>query len=392
METKLIPVVFGLVCIAFSPLVGQAAQLCTNNNDCSGSDACIGGACVPPVPDPFAYPTEAMTRWSSYVWAVQFPSLFEPVPEECCFDYTGDGNPDDAFGAILGSMVPLAVFSVDPGVMVEQVLENGTLVKVFDWRELAPDLVSGDVQLSVFDGEWTDSTIHGDRIVGNGRVAFRRESFGPYGAFDQLNAGTVTAGLVEVTGNQFTLTLPWMTGGLVTVHLQEPRLEAPVTYGESLLDGCLGLCTLDEDRGGGHTPQIVGGAKLGGIVTADEMLTHMDTLYRQCGCAGVDPTMPVLVWQENTGTSSFEISCTSNTGDPSSCDPADPCADLDMTCSFIPLIGNTLDVDLDGTGIPDGWSIGLRLGFSGTTLDPIQVLFQNGFESGDTDAWSSSVP
>ena len=165
------------------------------------------------------------------------------------------------------------------------------------------------VQLSVFDGEWTDSTIHEERIVGLGRVAFRLFSFGPYGALDQLNAGTVTSGLVEVTGNQLTLTLPWLTAGLVSVHLQEPRLEAPVTYGESLPDACLGLCTLDEDRGGGHTPQIVGGARLGGIITADEMLTHTDTFYRQCACAGVDPKMPVFVWQENTDMGSFEISC-----------------------------------------------------------------------------------
>jgi hypothetical protein len=59
---------------------------------------------------------------------------------------------------------------------------------------------------------------------------------------------------------------------------------------------------------------------------------------------------------------------------------------------FLPLISNTLDVDLDKNGIPDGWSIGLRLGFSGTTLDPLQVLFADGFESGNTSAWSSSVP
>jgi hypothetical protein len=392
MDTKVCPVVLALVCIAVAPLVGQAADLCTNNNQCSGSDACIGGACAPPVPDHFAYATTAMTRWSSYVWAVQFPALFEPVAERCCFDYTGDGVADDAFGAILGLMGPLGVFDVDPDVMVEQVLENGTLVKVFDWRELAPDLVSGDVQLSVFDGEWTDPTTHADRIVGQGHVAFRRSSFGPYGALDQLNAGTVTAGLVDVTGNQFTLMLPWITGELVLVHLQEPRLEAPAAYGQSLQDGCLGLCTVDEDRGEEHIPRIVVGAKLGGIVAADEMLTHMDAFYRQCACAGVDPTSPVFVWQENTDTGVFEISCTANTGDPLSCDSADPCANLTMMCSVIPIFGNTLDVDQDGNNVPDGWSIGLRLGFSGTTLDPIPVLFYDYFESGDTTKWSSSVP
>jgi hypothetical protein len=55
-----------------------------------------------------------------------------------------DGILDDAFGAILGLMGSLPAAGAEPDVLVEQVLENGTLVKVFDWRELAPDLVSGD--------------------------------------------------------------------------------------------------------------------------------------------------------------------------------------------------------------------------------------------------------
>jgi hypothetical protein len=343
------------------------------------------------VPDPFAYATTAMTRWSSYVWAVQLPALFEPTAERCCFDYTGDGLADDAFGAILGLMDPLAVFDDPPDVMVAQILQDGTLVKVFDWRELAPDLVSGDVQLSVFDGEWTDLTTHADRIVGQGHVAFLRSSFGPYGALDQLNEGTVTTGLADVTGNQLTLPLPWITGELVTVHLQDPRLEATVAYGTPP-HSCLGLCSVNDDRGEEHMPQIVGGALLGGVITADEMLTHTDAYYRQCTCAGVDPSSPVFVWQENEGTSQFEISCTSNTGDPSGCDASDPCADLGTTCSYIPIFGNTLDVDQNNNNINDGWSIGLRLGFSGTTLDPIPVLFYDYFESGDTSKWSSSVP
>jgi hypothetical protein len=388
MEPKLILCIFALACIALSPLVLDAAELCDSNVDCTSPDECIGGACVPPVPDPDAYVTEAMTRWSSYVWAVQFPSLFEPTPELCCFDYNGDGVADDAFGGILELMI---VLGGDPVGSVDSALENGELVKVFDWRELAQDLASGDVQLSVFDGLWTDSTIHADRILGLGHTAFRRSSFGPFGALDQLNAGAVTSGLVEVTGNQFTLTLPTFFVGdeLATVHLLDPRLEATVIFGEPLQDSGLGLCSVDEDRGPSHTPQIVGGGKLGGVITADEILTHMDAFYRQCACAGIDPDLPVLEWQENGTTQMFEISCTSNTGDPSLCDPDDPCSNLDTTCGFIGILSNTLDVDLDGTGINESWSIGLRLGFAGTTLDPTPELFADGFESGDTGAWSN---
>ncbi len=392
MKSSLIPIVSSLLCILWSPPAAGAADLCEDNDDCTSPDECIGGACVPPVPDPDAYITEAMSRWSSYAWAVQLPSLFEPDSERCCFDYTGDGVADDGFGLLVSSMVPL--LNTDPQALVNTALVDGELVKVFDWRELAPDLVSGDVQLSIFDGQWTDPAIHSYRILGLGHTAFRRTSFGPFGALDQLNDGGLNSGLVEVTGNQVTLMLPWFFVGdeLATLHLLEARMEAPVSYGEPLRDSCLGLCSVDEDRGAGHTPQIVGGGKLGGVITADEILTYMDNFYRQCACAGVDPGSPVLEWEENGTTMMFESSCSANTGNPSLCDPDDPCSDLTTVCGLlINVFGSSLDVDQDGTGINDAWSIGLRLAFAGTTLDPIQDIFADGFESGYTGTWSNGT-
>jgi len=391
MNTKIPTLFVFLLCVLWS-FAAQAAEHCVTNADCTGDDACIGGACVPPVPDPDAYTTEAMTRWSSYVWAVQFPALFEPTAELCCFDYTGDAIPDDQFGALLNSMGSL--IGIDPQDMVDTALQNGELVKVFDWRELDPALAAGDVQLSVFDGLWTDPTLHPDRVAGLGHTTFRRASFGPYGALDQLNSGAVTSGLVETTGNHFTLTLPsiFAVGGMMPTRLYEPRLEAPVAYETPMLDIGPGLSTVDEDRGASHTPQIVGGAKLGGVLPADEVFTSMDAFYRQCACAGIDPTLPVLQWEENLVSGNFEISCTSNTGNPSACDPGDPCSDLDTTCGFIGIIPTTLDVDLNVNGIEESWSVGLRLGFAGTTLDELIELFADGFESGGTDPWTTVVP
>lgn len=390
MAPKSISIVVALLIITWLPIAVDAAERCETTADCTSPNECIGGACVPPVPDPDAYVTEAITRWSSYVWTVQLPSLFEPDPERCCFDYTGDGAADDAFGVLLSSVGPM--INTDFQGLVNTAIVDGELVKVFDWRELTPDLISGDVQLSIFDGQWTDPAIHSDRILGHGHTAFRRTSFGPFGALDQLNDGGATSGLVEVTGNQVTLMLPWFFAGdeLATLHLLEARLEAPVSYGEPLRDTCLGLCTVDEDRGPSHAPQIVGGGKLGGVITADEILTHMDNFYRQCACAGITDD-PVLEWGENETTLMFEISCTSNTGNPALCDPDDPCSDLDLVCGLIGVFGGTLDVDQDGTGIADAWSIGLRLGFAGTTLDRMPELFADGFESGDVIAWSGET-
>jgi hypothetical protein len=373
------------------PLVVLAAQPCTSNDDCSGTDACIGGGCVPPVSSPDDYAVQAASRWSSYVWTIQFPALFDP-PEECCFDYTGDGVPDDQFGAMLALAAPF--FGADPAAAVQQGIEDGALVKIFDWRELAPDLLAGDVQLSVFDGEWNDAIPFDDRRAGLGHTMLARTSFGPYGAIDQLNSGSVDAGLVEVTGNGFSLVQPFIFGGdLAPVRLRDPRLQGRVVYDDAPGAQCWGLCTVDEDRGPGHTPQIVGGAKLGGVIPAEEFLEYMDTFFRGCACAGVNPNLPVIVWQVNPGPGVFEVECTDNTGDPSQCPPDDLCAQLDTICDFIPIIATTLDIDHDGDGVNESYSIGLRLGFSGNSIDGVSdFLFGDGFESGDTSEWSNVMP
>ncbi len=392
MKPQLIPFVFALLIIVWSPSTVETAELCDSNADCTSPDECIGGACVPPVPDPDAYVAEAMTRWSSYVWAVQFPALFEPAAERCCFDYTGDGVVDDSFGTMIGLWTSIDP-DLDPVAITNAALSEGRLVKIFDWRELAPDLAAGDVQLSVFEGIWTDATTFQDRILGLGRTAFRRSSFDSHGALDQLNDGTVTAGLVEVAGNQFTLMLPWIwTGdGLAVFHLQNPRLEVPIADGGPLPETAFGLSSLDEDRGSTHSPQIVGGGKLGGTVSGFEILAHMDAFYRQCSCAGVDPQIPVILWEENHATNTLDIWCTDNTGTTANCDPDDPCSDLDTVCGTIGILANIFDVDHDGNEVNESLSMGLRIAFAGTTLDVMHDLFADGFESSDVAAWSNSV-
>jgi hypothetical protein len=325
---------------------------------------------------------------------VQLPATFEPVPWDCCFDYTGDGQPDDAFGTLL-ALAGTSGLGGDPTVTINTALENGDFVKVFDWRELAPDLVAGDVQLSIFEGRWTDATSHTDRIQGLGRTTFLRSSFGPFGAHDQLNDGEVVTGLVTATGNQVTLGLPLLfIGGddLVEFHAYEPRLEAPVSYTARGRGTCTGLCTVDEEYDPPQVPGVVGGAKFGGVVVAVELLSHMDDFYRGCACAGVDPSEPVILWELDYNSFLLDIYCTDNYVDPGACDPEDPCFDLADVCAVIGILGNVFDVDLDNDLINESLSIGLRLGFAGTTLDPMSdEIFSDGFESGDTSAWSGGT-
>ena len=129
------------------------------------------------------------------------------------------------------------------------------------------------------------------------------------------------------------------------------------------------------------------------MIPAEDILVYMDAFYRSCACAGVDPTQPVIVWQENVGAGVFEVSCTDNTGDPSQCPPDDPCADLDTVCGVLPVLATALDIDHNDNGVNESYSAGLRLGFSGNSIDGVAgLLFADGFESGDTSEWSTTVP
>ncbi len=148
---------------------------------------------------------------------------------------------------------------------------------------------------------------------------------------------------------------------------------------------------MDEDRGSAHIPQIVGGAKFGGIIQVAELLEYMDDFYRTCECAGVDSGFQVISWEENPTTLTLHVSCTDNIGNPANCDPDDPCSELGTTCAVIPVMGNILDVDFDNNGINESFSLGLRLGFAGTTLDRFPELFADGFESSGTHAWSGGT-
>lgn len=384
----LISVVVGLSLAVAAAVPLSAAQLCDGDDDCTGDDACIGGACVPPVDDPDAYAAAAALRRSSYWWAFQLPALFDP-PEACCFDFTGDGQPDDAFGGFVASLAQ--ILGVDFNGSLAQAIESGEAVAVMDWRELSSDLVSGDVQVSVFSGKIADGAPFADRQAGLGHYLLERSSFGPYGALSQLNDGSVATGQVDVTGDELRVVTLAPTGDVAEVALHDPILSAPVVFDDAPGASCHGLCTVDEDRGPSHVPQIVGGALLGGLVYSEEVYAGMDHYYRTCSCAGVDPTQPVITWGPSFG--AIRASCTSNTGDPALCPPEDPCSSLDDICLVLPFVGNELDIDRDGDSVDDSFSAGFRVAWSGAAIDGVtQELFLDGFESGDTTAWSSAVP
>lgn len=362
-----------------------AAQLCTDDNQCSGDDACIAGRCISPVPDRLAYTESAMLRDAGYIRGLQFPALFDPS-EECCFDLDGDGSIDDAWGAVLAltqSFDP----TFDPQGSVDIALADGQLIRIIDWRQLPSGLVDGEVEFSVFGGVLADGVTVTDMAAGLGSALLDVTTFGSHGALDQFNLASISSGILEGEGNQLNLPVFATTNGSLDITLRRPVIEAPLVESPA---GCSGVCTVDEDRPG-STPSNVWGGKMGGLILLDDYMASLDQIYRTCSCAGVDPTQPVFTWGANAGNGTYDISCT----DPGSWDstqcPTAPCSGLNQICSFTTLISTTADIDSDGDSINDAWSVGLRFSVSGTTIVGLHGLFFDDFESGDTAAWSTSA-
>jgi hypothetical protein len=378
-----------LIVVAAVSLPLVAAQHCTTSAECSGDDECIAGACVPPVPDPVAYAAAAAGRESSDWWLVQYPAIFDPE-QQCCFDLTGDAEIDDAYGVLLATFAfVIGVPNADILDEVELYFQSGEVVNVMDWRELAPDLSSGDVQVALFDGQLVDPAIpFVDRTGGLGHVLLERSSFGPYGAFSQMNTGGVSAGTVSIEGNHLVLPvvlLPVPEIQLATVH--QPRLEAPMTIDDP---ACAGVCTVNADFPAGWYPDIEAGARIGGLLDAEEVYALIDSYYRSCSCAGIDPYQPVLQWNAIGG--ALSASCTANTGDWTGC-IGTPCESLEWLCTLVPYYAPFLDFDQDDDMVLDAFTAGFRVAWSGTAIDGVtDDLFIDNFESGDLSGWSSVVP
>lgn len=379
-----------------SSAVPFAAEFCVDTTDCNPGQECIGGGCVDPILSVPAEVAAMISRWTSVVRLTQIPAVFDP-DEVCCFDLDGDGSIDDANGSLLAALAPLLGNPDFNGTLLQNV-SDGQEIGFIDWRELDPGLAAGDVQFSWYPFDWVGEPDYATVVAGDGHLLVHDTAIGSHGSAEQFNdGGVVSAGEIDVKGNRITLpsiTASGLSGPGVSelVTLYKPRLAAELAYDGNASAVCEGLCSVDEDRGGLHDPPLVGGARLGGLLSAVEQWQTLDRVLRACDCAGVDPTQPVVTWAPSGGR--LSATCTANTGgDPVGCDETPWCEQISTICLSLTVQSSTLDQDLDDDGILDSWSAGFRLGFSGVTVDgSTAMVFSDGFESGDTSIWSVAQP
>ncbi|PKN24818.1 MAG: hypothetical protein CVU65_10655 [Deltaproteobacteria bacterium HGW-Deltaproteobacteria-22] len=345
---------------------------CTAEEDCAVPMACVGGGCVAPVSDLQDYVTAASARCTSWVWTIQLPAFF-PGGERCCFDYNENGVPDDAYGSLLELMGSMQGGALSPEDMLQESVQSFAQLLVLDWVML-PQTGDGDVRISVFTGapnaDGSAGTADPDQWkTGLGTAFLNPVSFGTHGALWQVNQARILDHVVAGAGGPMRLLLPGIFGdGLQPTDLYDVRLQVTLPADPPACRGAFSEDTLVVVDGGGDF--MAGGMILGGLIRFDDAMSSLDSALRTCACAGVDPDQPVVVWEVTAERLNASCNEANLPDDGSTCTELDDpiCLSAQERCNYMGIMPQFFDVDLDGDGVDEAMSVGLRLGFSGVAL------------------------
>ncbi len=301
----------------------------------------------------------------SYVWGMHFPALIDPT-EVCCFDYDNDGTLDDGLGDFLVTLQAQSTSNFQDG--INQGILDNSIVKAFDWQDL--DVLQTNQSFSF---QFLDAQINNPNITLQQRMDGLAELLIPTGQVDNLFTANHNLGILNATANQ--------VSGLLNLQFDAQQGLVPLTLNTVKLNATLIENPIGKEEGiytenlTATNPTIIGGMKIGGILPSDEFLGVLDTQYRTCTCAGVDPTQPLITTTIFFGT--LIVSCAQSGLTPENCTAGSFCASVNDFCSNAIGIGSTFDIDENNDGVNDAYSVALRYGVSATSDG---IIYSDGFE------------
>ena len=315
---------------------------------------------------------------ASYAGYMQLPALY-PEPEVCCFDYTGDGVLDNAFGDLTAT---LASLGVDANEEMALAIEAGDITKLLFWKNLPALGSAGSFELEFGNGSWSGSDVYPARVAGEGEFIYDSNGLEGHPPSIQDCVVDETANF-QCTGD--TLPLPLSVGaagGLGDVDLNDVMIE-----GEYVADasGCAGLCSVNETAI--EAPVVHGGFKIGGLMHLDAYFDTLEQSFQSCVCFG-DGNVQLFEYGE--GDSEYTFGCTAE-GEQAA-NECQACIDRNMSlvCSLSgPLIIGAADIDTNSNGVVDSFSVGVRMGVSGANIvgcsgdncvEKPDEVFDDGFE------------
>ena len=312
----------------------------TATNCAADGNTCVNGTCVA-AGDPNDY---VFSEQASVMTSLGIGGVGEL--EECCFDFTDDGEMDNALGKLLNGLGNI-LGDTDVNAEITGNMQDGGLVILLEYGNLDDVTEDETVDMAVFYGEDADDD-YTDNLAGTGSFVVDKASFleGTATPLASFPAANITAGTMTAGPSVFNLAFP--IGNIkLEAMVSGTLIEAPVTLGPN-------------GKGLGMEK-----AKLGGYIRMEDLYGALNAYVTgSCECLGLGDA-PLIGFDEDQGKmacgSTENSTCDSNNED------EETCAQLGSFCGAA-LLFLKPDVDSDGDDEKDAMSVGAWVDGTSATI------------------------
>ena len=293
---------------------------------CAEGEICASGACAA-AGDPHEY---LFSGDATYLSELTVPGM----GESCCFDFTGDGVPDNKLGTLLATLE--SQFNVNE--LISDAILDGSISIVFEHSGLDDAADDDQVGLNGFICDSENS--YEDKAAGNGDFTADVSSFVP-GTMTPLIAfgsAAISGGVMTAGPSLFVLSLPLLEGVDLNLTIHDTQIEATSSAGSN----GTGLDLTD--------------GKLGGVIPLGELYNALNAFSdSQCSCLGLDG--PLISWmgEGTTAVCSSDYETDACNADSSTA----TCSTIAGACGLVTTLLKA-DIDTNANGVKDAISIGLN--------------------------------
>jgi hypothetical protein len=297
-------------------------------------------------------------------------SKLELSDESCCFDYDGDGAPDNGLGAILTDLGPTLGFDVNR--TIAENIADGSIAIVLEHDGLTSLAAGSTFAVNFLLADPVNTADPAPKIEGANAYLINPASF-EAGVWPQARAegAKIEAGNKVVAGP-----------GRIVLRLDVLGIQLNLVISKARIEGEIDTANSDLATKG---VAIKEGAKLGGLVRAADLFDAINTFQSsQCSCltySGDAMSKPPLITY--TPADPADAACDAGYS-AAGCDKNNEvesiCKTLvDTACDYISAISIAFDVRADGRScmgkdstLPcDSASIGARIGAYGAKIEGV---------------------
>ncbi|MFT6395286.1 MAG: hypothetical protein ACJAYU_000028 [Bradymonadia bacterium] len=325
----------------------QDRDACADDRECTDG-ACIGGSCVPAI-DPATWEPIGPT---SYVYYVELPPAVGP--DACCFDINGDGEIDNAIATLSTVLAVVGITDIEGDWF--GAIEDDKIGYAFAFDGLDGEV--SDIDLGVIRvhndrnrDDWPDQEWE-ERADGEGVFEIDRAGITRFGPETRFPRASVRFGELSAGVSEFVMAFP---ADALLATSREPvyyRIQDARIDGDLRIDG-------DEIWAGDFEDEA--GVAIGGAISAEDWVDTLNLAALGCDCLGFGAGERLFSLERDEG--DLIIFCDEDV-DLDDCEQEEnSCANLPLVCQALPTLSRfgPWDVDLDGDGLGDAASIGLRM-------------------------------